>query len=836
MIDIRIQNKSLHIADKTAICLERTNAIFDIDNITADIVWTFDIQARENMPIIDNCEHIFFSNIKKYNCFVFFNRFPIGSGSLYLQDVSDNNIIQCGLTINEFSAEWKNRMLQENNMGSIEIDGANFKEEFKSFIKDSLNEDSNIKFFPFIDEQFSDSEDFGFFRNQRSSLSNDRTDFIAYVNRVFTDDEGNIIECYDNAPQGLRIFNSDSGIGQKINGYHFAPALRLSHVVKKIFELDGYTVTGNFCNNEYINNLFIQSLNAIDGDILQHGYNLFVALGGVTGSETSSPQKRAVNFIANDEYYNQFTVKTDSSISISYKLLLPNVDELKMNQEGWRQLNRYDEAYFLLIKNPNVSIENSFCRISTDERTSHIGIFEKFGEIDGGGYIKYLYYTAKRNDVLLLQLTNTAYYQAMGCINGNTAETKRNINLDNIFDIDTSTSYQIQLIKAKVATSDYNLTIISDDERINGIATSERGRIEHIQDIEIIESNVVNLDRSLLNVFANKIELNEHLPKLTNGDFVKAICKFFGLNIYVCSNSRTVQINFFADEENTKSLDVSKYVVGHKKLVYDPKRFEISFGSTMEAKNINSFIILDEVTTKEELPPPRRNINKYCFVANENKYYHSSIDEDSKKTKWIHAVGNNKTLAVGTSDNIEEVNIDVKIPNMRVVDENHIAKYFCEVGIPGCSKLLQEEYSGEFDLVLMQYVGKKLIRLENEGNHQFATIERANPTFYGENGATNRNYINLTTTGEQSVGEMWLHPKYDFIGNGEYFEFTLAVPTVVLLEILTLLSPQNGPITQQTRWLMVKNQRYLPKKIIAELSSSDIAKVTIECVRKHITA
>lgn len=54
--------------------------------------------------------------------------------------------------------------------------------------------------------------------------------------------------------QGLRLFNSFSNTGDKINGYTFTPALRLDWVVRKVFASAGMEVIGDFLLNENVKN------------------------------------------------------------------------------------------------------------------------------------------------------------------------------------------------------------------------------------------------------------------------------------------------------------------------------------------------------------------------------------------------------------------------------------------------------------------------------------------------------------------------------------------------------------------------------------------------------
>lgn len=829
MIEILVEGHPLAISSDTQVCLEVENAVFDIDNVSAEIGWQFDVSARDNSAILNNADCVFFGNTKKYDCRVLFSGVPIGRGSLYVQQVNNGRSIRCGLTINEFSSQWRAKALVKNELGCMKIVGYDYKVDWREFLRHTLEEDSNVKFFPFIDEKFSESADFGFFRNQPSSLSNNRNDFTKYVNRLFTDEGGNIIECYDNAPQGLRIFNAESGMGHKINGYHFAPAFRLRWLLERVLGCDGFSLSGSFADNGFVNNIFLQSMNAMDGDGSQYDNACYLSLSGVAGVVPQTPRANAMRFEIGEEVHEAFTVG-NGTLAMGLCVFLPERAMLKKNMTGWQYLDRYDEAYFLVVCAEGVDLSLSYCRIGNDKGRDYIGVFEKFGkqETVGANYL-YYYYTAKRGDVAFVQLTDTSYREAVCMADGDFAKTVSKIVLDDEFLLDGGKQYQVVLVKARVATTYECFTIVSDAELYNGKIIDTRGGIEHISDMQVVASSGTD-SVSGLNVFAKELDLKKYMPEGSNSDFVKTICKLFGLNMYIDSDSRMVQMNFFADELKAEALDVSAYVCNRKRLTYEPKRYEISLASALEGKEIAEENVINSVLTKDLLPPPRLHYGKHCFVKAENKFYHSSKDDDGR-VKWLPSGGNNLKLSVGNAEEAEEIEIGVMIPNMRFVDSDRVEKYFQEIDLEGCSSLLQEDYSGRFDMVLTQYVGKKTVRLEKEGNHQFVTIERANPTFYAENGSVNERYINLAVEGRQSIGEMWLLPKYGFLASAEWFEFDLFVPVGVFWEIKNLVKPQSKPINEQVRWLMIDNQRFLPRKISAQMGSSDNVRVTIECAR-----
>ena len=68
MITIKVGGKPLYIPKDTTLVLEQNNNSFDIDNITSDIIWTFDVPGKPNAKILESANYINISSFKEYPC------------------------------------------------------------------------------------------------------------------------------------------------------------------------------------------------------------------------------------------------------------------------------------------------------------------------------------------------------------------------------------------------------------------------------------------------------------------------------------------------------------------------------------------------------------------------------------------------------------------------------------------------------------------------------------------------------------------------------------------------------------------------------------------------
>ena len=92
MITIKIGDTPLYIPKETTLVLEQHNNSFDIDNLTSDIIWTFDVPAAPNAIALNNAHFVYISNFKRYRCTIIFNGIVISNGYLFVQSVVNRHI------------------------------------------------------------------------------------------------------------------------------------------------------------------------------------------------------------------------------------------------------------------------------------------------------------------------------------------------------------------------------------------------------------------------------------------------------------------------------------------------------------------------------------------------------------------------------------------------------------------------------------------------------------------------------------------------------------------------------------------------------------------------
>ena len=439
-----------------------------------------------------------------------------------------------------------------------------------------------------------------------------------------------------------------------------------------------------------------------------------------------------------------------------------------------------------------------------------------------------------------------------------------NFAAEQMLNLDRSKNYVVRLCRIQVDTVQhgpftswddlsshpFNLQFAPDSPNYGQtyIQIPTNGHLERLTVIDTIVKTELSNTNTLLNVFDRALRWRQHLPDLSNADFIKTLCRAFGLVLYTDPFSRTIQLDYFADTVKAQALDLSDYVTSSQRLTFDPKQYSVTLSPLLPTATVADDYRLDPIPTADSLPAPRTHKKKSIFVLNEGAYRTSTLDSDSGKYYWEQRHGDDRPLSVGQADTVTEENIPVSIPAMHLCDGQRTAKLLCRINAQGCSKLLDDDYTGSFPLILQQYLGPRPITLQTSSESirigflpiisrpfiRSANIEYANPVGLDEQGNPLTGALSLSADGDRSIGQQFLRPYYQFMAAAENYRFILRIPASLFFPIRQLLMPQTAIPSAQTRWILINSQRYLPSVITYEFSSADYIIITIDCSRLHI--
>lgn len=877
MITIKVKGQPLFIPSDTVLVLEQSNSIFDEDGITTDIVWQFEIPAQPNQRVLGSTQFMAVGNARRYDCELLLDGVVCSRGELYIQGSMDEKTLQCGIVANAFGVGFGEKRMAENHYAediTISDSQQQHKEQWLQFLESSLKAESVVKFFLFADDSFYRSnEDFGYHLGQPSGIDNiaQEDQFLHYVNRLFVGSDGKVISHPDKngngvlIKQGLRVFNSASS--GKQNGYCFAPAIRLDWLVRRLLQSAGMQVSGSFFANKDTHRLFLQSLNALDGDVFQYGIETKLEVSGniTTGTATST---KGFPFRHNGTEATSFA--WGSNVEIAFKLLLPR-DEPERNHHVEEELfESYDEIYALALTPANGTLPSIRMRSVLPEADGTYSYFygryptiaEMKAHLDLKSNEEFNSFTSFQNGNATCKCTKTIsgmgfnfeatgqfYTSQGGSLVPLTASKSKNVyyvNVDYGGYVEGSVKPRlvpgtgqltIRLVKVKVYTtkSDGPIRLTNATYRHHAYV-SEYGLLEELRDYEILESLAIDSTDIPLNIFSNIMRWSDHVPDLSNGEFLSRISKMFGLSLFANPVSREVQLSFFADTLKGNCFDISQWVTKRERLEYTPKRMEVSISPALGTREVNEKNVISPATSANSLPIAATCKGKHIFIENENAYRRSTKETDTSRFTWEQAGGDNHKLTAGAKDakEVENVAIEGNIPNMKWVEEKRTPHYLCEVPVSGCSPLMDESYDGKFPLVLMQYRGQRAMAFQSTAPITEAFIEDATPTIYDKDGNIVDESISLSASGKESIGERWLRPAYDIIGNHDTYRVTAHLPTWAWLRVIATLQPQQGTAQSQTRWLYIDGLKVMPTKISSELSARESVICTIEAVSPHM--
>ena len=340
------------------------------------------------------------------------------------------------------------------------------------------------------------------------------------------------------------------------------------------------------------------------------------------------------------------------------------------------------------------------------------------------------------------------------------------------------------------------------------------GQMLVIKDFERVPITAdVTAYNKVYNCFADRLRYSEHVPDMTNADFIGTLCKTFGLALFLDSTTRRAEFAFVRDIlEKSKCLDLTAYAVdGETAIEKTDERKYVFKLEGVTTDETDSTKLLPPAPTADQLPDASANFGKICFVENENRYRRAEREGDSIANwvfRWNPLGGADQTLEAGEGDE-ESITPSLKVPVMEITDaKSEHPEFVMRIEQAGCSPVF-DTGNTDFPMVLETYLGSRRLEIPQAGN---PFIEVAQPTRHSRYGDP-LDGVSLTVHGDNSVGQLWVSPWLDFLANYEKVRYRFLLPLSEFLNLWRLLKPQDGRAQSHTRWLLVAGVKSLPVKI-----------------------
>jgi hypothetical protein len=194
---------------------------------------------------------------RKYKAVISIAGIEIANGSLIIQKATAQKY-SIGVILNSFPPNFPAKKLSENDYGDYDQlgespnDMTRIIESLYDLFYKSIDENSNIKFARFIDEQFYEKTEDVHFQGIVNSIG------VTNISQTSNDKykhQSLYINKENNAEKSALIF---------LDKTTFAPQIRLMFLLKNVIHCSGYELIGDITRDDKVNRLFYQSMKSLD--------------------------------------------------------------------------------------------------------------------------------------------------------------------------------------------------------------------------------------------------------------------------------------------------------------------------------------------------------------------------------------------------------------------------------------------------------------------------------------------------------------------------------------------------------------------------------------------
>ena len=825
MLTIEVNGNALHIKRGTSLQMEVNSSLFSTDGVERDVMFTFDVPAQSNDTVFRHARFVYVQRLKKYACTVKAGGIEIARGDLYIQKATMTTY-SCGLVINPWPVGFADKKLKENDYGDDVVISQNASEhnaKWLEFLKSTLNSDSVVKFPLFLDTTFygSGNNDFGWFLTQYDNAPENASGIQAslntndnigldrcYINRLFFNANGDVIEERP-GNRGVRVFNNR--LADNPNSFAFCPALQLTWLLGRVVANGGYLAEGGFLDSPDTAKIYSQSLRAMDGLLTQ-----FTEEAAFRAQITPSVDYYHIMFSGMPPMMQPFTDSDGNEQYLFYprsdgthhfhvvvRTYLPaNVVQngsVEVEENGGTVTKHYEEALVFMMTD----------RLNNLWKATASNLYGNWDDMDslfGHWYTPYYVKSFKSQHLSSFGYAGAGFYE---------------ITFDfTVNDMRANQMYMFAFAKCRGMM-----------EEVGGY-----GQMLVIKDFERVPITAdVTAYNKVYNCFADRLRYGEHVPDMTNADFIGTLCKTFGLALFLDSTTRRAEFAFVRDIlEKSKCLDLTAYAVDGETAIEktDERKYVFKLEGVTTDEN-DSTKLLPPVPTADQLPDASANFGKVCFVENENRYRRAEREGDSIANwvfQWNPLGGADQTLEAGEGDE-ESITPTLKVPVMEITDaKSEHPEFVMRIEQAGCSPVF-DTGNTDFPMVLETYLGSRRLEIPQAGN---PFIEVAQPTRHSRYGAP-LDGVSLTVQGDNSVGQLWVSPWLDFLANYEKVRYRFLLPLSEFLNLWRLLKPQDGRAQSHTRWLLVAGVKSLPVKITFQFTEGgESVTAEVEAAKRRV--
>ena len=790
MLQIIVNGQQLALYSDTTLNIELNNAIFNSDTIDGDICYAFDIPIRGNELALQYSHSAYISGARTFSCLLLIDGLAIIAGKLIVRQ-SDYDTFSADIVCNPYPDGWPKQSVRKDFTETVIVgtDYATHQRKWKEYLLATTAATADIKFGLHRNEKNygSDNE---FFGNWNGSIQK------KLVNRLYLKSNGTIAD--ELSIPFIRLFNKlnviqgDENTTVDMNQFCFCPQIRLRKALRQVLESAGYNVDGTFFTDSTLNNVFLQSMVALDGDTTQYFSEDETIYMDADYNDDEDPRFNTRIFIYKDTNRGgNYYYRADANVALeSYPFGQQLIGHTISTGILWGNYgSSVNIIPFHSSKNVNVNCLNgniTFTNAGSYNISADVQL-PRFVDSSGSNfYVKLMLCKGMVNSTsddsnIVISVSKTIAYNFED----------RNILLTGTFNVENSD-----------LNSTYTMKAVYLDYSNYYRSLPAQGTLS----IRFVS----NVDNAPLNIFAKSFEVNKCLPDLTNSEFVNAIRKAFGLTFYIDALQKRVEVDTVKDILSAQAIDLSNYLLNREtEFAFEEKQVTFRYGGLDSTEEIDADKLLDSVATLDDLPDAQTNVGKICFVTEMNAYYVSE-KQDSETDNWAYTwnlyCGSISELSVGSGES-EQLKSDAVVPYLcqyESKDDFGTLSVIPDIPLDIESKMFNDTISDK--LVLLYYRGTQNLRYRRTTYH----FELMTPVLTGSE--------SLTTA---SIGTEYVLPWMKIYDSARVLTYKFRIPMVKMIEVARLLQPQQESVANQTRWLVVDNIRSMPRKISFQIDNND---------------
>ncbi len=339
------------------------------------------------------------------------------------------------------------------------------------------------------------------------------------------------------------------------------------------------------------------------------------------------------------------------------------------------------------------------------------------------------------------------------------------------------------------------------------------------------------------NIFRSKFRIPELLPNIANSAFLKTMLETMGLCYFVSAKTKSIEMVPYAMLKKAKCLDLSDYELTRETETSEPEETLRTFRlKPLKDEDYNEDLRLDDVETK--LPDAYSHHEHLVLRTRTNTLYRAEREEAESELNWAEGwkeySGNPDRLEIGEGDE-ENREPSVLVPHQRLFgmsrrrpDTDTLSGQTPQLMVANftISSDLYNTTEKPNDIILTQYRGFRQRSWEASTSHPSPCNEVMLPVWNNE--------FSLTAKGENSLGEKYVKPVLELLGH-KNVTYKLRLPANMIQAVEDTLRPSVLPPEMQTRYIIVRNVKSVPKKITIQIDNDidDTVLCQIEAVKAY---